>query len=92
MADAPAVPIRNEPGGPHLLAPDAPQQSIQQAVDRVLTDLHGKGDRGAVQVSFNHLGATAKIFVRARNVETGVYVRRTFHGEVDASGYVTLVW
>jgi hypothetical protein len=92
MSDAPAIPIRNESGGPHLLAPDAPGLAITQAVDKVLEDLRGDGDRGALQVSFNHLGVTAKVFVRAKNVKTGVYVRRTFHGEVDAAGYVTLTW
>lgn len=76
---------------PILLAPDAPSRSIREAVERTLAEVP-RGDKGGVQVSFTHYGATAKVFVRVKNLESGAFVDRTWTGDVTAGGYISLRW
>lgn len=81
--------MAHEATTPILLAPDAPAQTIREAVERTLAEVP-RGDKGGVQVSFTHYGATAKVFVRVKNLDTGAFVDRTWKGDVTAGGYISL--
>jgi hypothetical protein len=76
------------PTVPVLLSPDGLSTSIKAAVDKALADLP-TGDKGGAQVSFTHVGATAKVFVRVKDIETGAFVDRTWNGDVTAGGYIS---
>lgn len=73
---------------PILLRPDAIGQSVKAAVDKALEDLP-TGDKGGAQVSFTHYGATARVFVRVKDIESGAFVDRTWNGDVTAGGYIS---
>ncbi len=84
-----------EPGPVGMLALDAIQRSVDQALGRLKAEVPS-ADIGGARVRFNQTGATVTIYTRFRlrhmDGEVGAAIERTWRGDITPEGYIALRW